>query len=323
MKTQPLAQRYSLLTALLFICVPLASVLLLSGCGQQAKTPFKQVRSEVGSTDGRDRAQEPQAKAPDGQSPLAKEGPGGAPAAELPRKIIYTAEVHLLVEDLDESEKLLTVLLSDHKGFIAQMEITGTKGSSRTGRWKVRIPVSQFDGFIAAVARLGELQRHSRDSKDVTEEYYDLEARIKNKQIEEERLTEHLKKSTGNLEDILDVERELSRVRGEIEQMQGRLKLLANLTELTTVTVVMHERKGYVPPPEPEFGTAVSRTLDSSVDLLVNFGKGVVLFLVALVPWLPLLALVIVPLWLLARRTLRRLARPSPPAPLTAVPVEQ
>jgi tellurite resistance protein len=60
------------------------------------------------------------------------------------------------------------------------------------------------------------------DAQDVTEEFYDVDARLRNKRVEEQRLVEHLKKSTARLQDILAVEREISRVRGEIEQMEGR-----------------------------------------------------------------------------------------------------
>ena len=86
-------------------------------------------------------------------------------------------------------------------------------------------------------------QKNTTDSQDVTEEYYDVEARIKNKRVEEERLLKHLEQSTGKLEDILKVEKEISRVRGEIERQQGRLQYLDKLSALTTVTITLHERK--------------------------------------------------------------------------------
>ena len=73
-------------------------------------------------------------------------------------------------------------------------------------------------------------------------------ARIKNKQVEEQRLQDLLKKATGKLSEILQVEKELSRVRGEIEQLQGRIRVLANLSSLTTITLTMREIKDYVPP---------------------------------------------------------------------------
>ena len=102
-------------------------------------------------------------------------------------------------------------------------------------RWKIRVPVDQFESFVQKVVALGELERTLRTSQDVTEEYYDIEARIKNKKVEEERLLKHLEKSTGKLEEILAVEREISRVRGEVERLQGRLQRRRVAEELVEV----------------------------------------------------------------------------------------
>src|SRR5262249_7057263 len=135
---------------------------------------------------------------------------------EAVRKIIYTADVEIVVEKFEDAEARIRELVREHKGYVSEAEVTGTTGSKRYGSWTVSIAVERFDAFRDAIAGLGELHRNSLDSHDVTEEYYDLEANIKNKQVEEERLREHLKKSTGNLKDILAVEEQLSRVRGEI-----------------------------------------------------------------------------------------------------------
>ena len=85
----------------------------------------------------------------------------------------------------------------------------------------------------------------------MSEEYFDLDARQAAKKVEETRLLKHLADSTGKLDEILAVERELSRVRSEIERMQGRLRALSNLTTLATVTINVSEIKDYVPPRAP------------------------------------------------------------------------
>ena len=104
----------------------------------------------------------------------------------------------MIVEDFDRAEEAFKQLISQQKGcYVAQAEVTGSAGSPRKGHWKVRVPVEQFEAFVEAVTKLGGPQRNSIDSKDVTEEYYDLEAHIKNKKVEEQRLLKHLEKSTG------------------------------------------------------------------------------------------------------------------------------
>src|SRR5205814_1170549 len=117
-----------------------------------------------------------------------------------------------------------------------------------------------------------------------------------------------------SLKDILAVEENLSRVRGEIEQMQGQLQRWDKETELATVTVVLYDRKDYVPPTNPAFGTSISRTFAASLGALAEFGKLVVLAVVAVTPWAPVLTVVAVPLWLALRRRARRLRVPNAPA---------
>jgi hypothetical protein len=226
------------------------------------------------------------------------------------RKIIYNAEVSVVVEDFAKAEPQIGRLVEAAGGYIAELNVTGSPGSWRSARWRVRVPVERFEAFIDDIKELGELERNQRTSEDVTDNYYDTEARIKNKQVEEETLVGILKDRGGKLEDVLKVEIELSRVRGEIEQLQGRLRVLTNLSALTTVTINVRERDKFepAPPAAPDFATLIGRTFRQSVDRLVDLGKAVVLFGVALAPWVPLIIVGVLLLWFLSRRA-GRLAR--------------
>jgi len=223
-------------------------------------------------------------------------------ASAIPRKIIYTADISLAVEKLNPAQQKLLTLVRQAKGYVAETEINGQTGAPRTGRWKVRVPVDGYQSFLDAVTKIGEVQTVNTGSDDVSEEYYDIEARLRNKRVEEQRLIDHLKKSTAKLSDILAVEKEISRVRGEIEQMEGRLRVLANLTSLTTLTITLNEIKNYVPPAPVTFGTEIARSFQSSLGGLINFGKGVVISLVALFPWLVVFAIIVIPIWKFRRR---------------------
>lgn len=250
------------------------------------------------------------------------ESQAGKPVGpRVERKIVYTATVEAVVNDFEAAQRKLLELIRQFQGMLAQSDITGTSGVQRTGHWKIRIPVAQFEGFLQEVAKLGELQRNATDSKDVTEEFYDLEARLKNKKMEEERLQNHLKSTTAKLQEILEVEKELSRVREEIERLEGRRNLLLNLTSLTTVDITLREIRDYKPPSAPTFGTQVSRTFSTSWERLQEFGMGLVLIAVALVPWLPVLLVICIPLYILYRWSARKpkmalpVALPPTPAP--------
>ena len=240
------------------------------------------------------------------------------PAQALSRKIVYNADVTVVVQDLSAAEPQLLQLVKDHNGFVAQSEITGSAGSPRQGHWRLRVPAEQVQPCVEEIVKLGIPERNGLDSKDVTEEYYDLEARIKNKKVEENRLQGYLedKKATSKLEDILTIERELNRVRGEIDQAEGRLRLLSSLATLATLDVTLREDKEYVPPQAPTFAAEIGGTFSGSLGALREFGKFLLLAVVALAPWLPVLAVIIIPTWLLVRRASRHSVPP------TVVPVE-
>lgn len=243
-------------------------------------------------------------------APLPQDKPPPAPAG-MARKIIYTAEVALVVEEFAKAEPEVGRLVQQYKGYIADMQLLGSPGSKRSARWKVRIPVDGFESFLLDVAKLGELERNSRKSEDISETYYDLEARIKNKTVEEARLQKILEENTGKIEEVLKVETELSRVRGEIEQAQGRLRMFENLTSLTTVSIDIHERETFEPPPPvvASFPTQIERAFGDSLNALISLGKGTVLFLVSVALWVPLWIVGIALGYLLLRAFIRWIGR--------------
>ena len=257
----------------------------------------------------------PRTRAEAKQTTVDRSAPAkGPPPAAQARKIIYNAQVDLIVESISSLERELRSLNKQHGAFISETEIDAATELRRSATWKVRVPVERFDDYLAALIRLGELQRDHVNSQDVTEEFYDLDARIKNKQEEEKRLLKHLADSTGKLDDILTVERELSRVRGEVEQMQGRIQFLGSQSALSTITIRANEVHDYKPPEAPTFGTEIGRTFQTSVGHLVNLGKAIVIVVVAVAPWLPVALLMLLPLAWASRRRVRerRFVPPSP-----------
>ena len=217
----------------------------------------------------------------------ASVGANAQAVSKTKRVIIYTATVDLVVENLTLGQNKLTQLVKANGGYIAETNVGGESGAQRTGSWKVRVPVEKYEAFMAGAQRLGELQSINSSSQDVTAEFYDVSARIKNKRVEEQRLQELLRRATGKLTEVLQVEKELSRVRGEIEQLQGRIRVLSDLSSLTTVTISMREIKDYVPPAPPTFATEVARQFSGSIAVMKGLGKGLVLLGAALLPWLP------------------------------------
>jgi len=231
--------------------------------------------------------------------------------AALSRKIIYDGEINLIVKDVDPIAKQVVTFIQDARGYIAEQSTTGSPGSQRSMRWKLRVPVEQFESLVQKVVALGELERNTRTSQDVTEQFYDIEARIKNKKAEEKSLTKILDERTGKLEDVLKIETELSRVRGEIEQFEGKIRVLENLSSLATLTLSVREREKFEPPPPAlaDFPTQVARTWEHSLRGLINLGKAFILWAVDWVLWIPLLIVAGLLAWIILRRLFRLLPR--------------
>lgn len=224
------------------------------------------------------------------------------PAAEaLPRKIIYTATVKLVVELFDPVPDRVDALVDRFGAYVARSQITGSAGSPRHGEWTIRVPADRYRAFLAAARAIGRDQNVSSNSQDVTEEYYDVEARIRNKQQEETRLLDLVAKAASRLDEVLTLECELSRVRGEIEQMQGRLQVLGSLTTMSTVNLDVSEIKDYVPEEPVGYVTRVRRAWDGSTSVLLSTAQALSILLVALFPWIGILLVPVLVVFLVLR----------------------
>ena len=200
-------------------------------------------------------------------------------------------------------------------GYVASSNIQGQPGFPRRGSWTIRVPVERYSDLLSEARELGELRSLTSNSQDVSEEYYDVEARIRNKQKTEARLVALLEEATGNLEQVLEVERKLDGVREEIERMQGRLRVLADQTSLATVTLTVEQIPGYQPEEKPTYGTRVERVFRSSLHTLVTTAADLSIVVVALSPWLAVLlvvGLIVTPVVLAIRRIRRRRKKETP-----------
>lgn len=283
-------------------CAVVLLGLFAAGCGMEGMAPSAQERAarSGGLEPGAD---EPVGLATGGEAASSDEASPGAalpPSDKIQRKIIYTAEVDLVVEDFDPIPAQVDALVKEYAGYVARSEVTGSEGYQRRGRWTLRVPVENYEACLTAARTLGEVRSVSSDSQDVSEEFYDIEARLRNKREEEDRLRRLLDEATGKLSDVLDVQREISRVREEIERMEGRLRVLADLTSLTTIVLSVQEIRDYVPEEAPTYLTRVRRAFSGSISALVSAAQAVSIALVAVAPWLPVVLVVFVlAVWLL------------------------
>lgn len=241
------------------------------------------------------------------ESQAAVDKTGIAQLVDPSRKIIYTADVQLTVKEFATFEAELPKLVGQCKGYLSAANIDRTYGDQLTGHWVARIPVDQYEAFLESVTQLGVPEKQAQTAQDVTEEYVDLEARIANKKRLETRILELLDKQSGEIKDVIEVERELARVRSEIESMEGRSRYLKNRTSFTTVTITAREQRNYVPPQALPFSEQISSAWSRSIDALYRICRGIVLVIVTAFPWFVVLGILLCPIvWLIRRRRKRR-----------------
>lgn len=152
------------------------------------------------------------------------------------RMVIFTAKLRLEVEDVDLTVYEIRLIAEDCGGFVAGMSTS----RSEWGVMTLRVPQDEFYDAIEEVEALGEVEERELKGEDITETYVDLEAQLVNLEREEERLVEILDIAV-NVEEVLKVESQLSRVRGKIESITGEMRYLEGRVELATITITFRE----------------------------------------------------------------------------------
>jgi hypothetical protein len=162
----------------------------------------------------------------------------------LSRMIVRTGQASLEVDSLEIGLGALRRLAGSVGGYVANTSIQGGREQLRQATLEVKVPSDRFDDLTGGLEPIGRLEFVNVTAEDVGEEFVDLTARAANARRLEERLIDLLGTRTGRLQDVLSVERELARVREEIERMDGRLRYLKSRAALSTLAITLHE-----PPP--------------------------------------------------------------------------
>jgi hypothetical protein len=175
------------------------------------------------------------------------------------RMMVYTARLGLEVSDVDSAIDSIYTIARDLQGDVSGIS-TSREGGRKIGAVTVRVPQEDFYTAIEAIENLGRVDSKDVKGEDVTEEYVDLSARLRNLQNQEQRLAEILSMAT-TVEDVLRVESELNKVRLEIEQITGKIQYLENRVELATITVLLGESPPWIALPEIDWGKPIEAGL--------------------------------------------------------------
>lgn len=155
--------------------------------------------------------------------------------------VIRTGRARVEVDSLEAAVESLQTLADRMDGYTTDVTIRTGRQQRREAAVTLRIPAERFDSVISGLEPLGRVEMVTVSSQDVGEEYVDVQARVANERRLEERLLDLLAQRTGDLEDVLAVERELARVRSSIDRQEGRLRYLRSQVAMSTLTVDLHE----------------------------------------------------------------------------------
>jgi len=209
-------------------------------------------------------------------------GPGQV-AIPKERKLIKKAELNLEVVNCDDAARKIAEIVSNYSGIIVDSNVEKYQNEAKKGTTVLKVEPKNFDEILAKIKSLGKLDSQRITGEDVTEEYVDLEARLKNFQMVKERLTAILQDKARTVKDILEVERELARVGEQIESIQGRMKYLDRQVELATITVNYYEAKAITPEPI-NILKKLKDTIRAAVEAFINVFNATIIVIFALLP---------------------------------------
>lgn len=206
------------------------------------------------------------------------------------RMLIRTANIGIKVDSLEVAMAALRRLAAALGGAVGNVSVSAGEFQVRSATLELRVPSARFADAMAGMSPIGKVEYSNENAEDVGEEYVDLTARIANSKRLESRLIDLLATRTGKLEDVLAVERELARVREEIERHEGRVRYLSTRVATSTLTVTVSEPAPVVSEPgKSVIGEAFMRAWKNFVALvasgIASLGYLVPLGLVLLVVW--------------------------------------
>lgn len=198
--------------------------------------------------------------------------------AEMDKKIIKNGNLTLKVDDADKAAADISVIAKSNGGEIFSSNFHQTRNNVKSGTLTIKVPFANFEKTFLEIKEVASLvTNESTSGQDVTEQYVDLQAQLKNKQAEEQSFMKILEQAQ-KIDDILAVTQQLSRVRGNIEQLQGRIKYIESQTDMSTISVNLSEDENItvVDSWRPlqvakESFSALIKSLQGLIDFLIRF----------------------------------------------------
>lgn len=218
--------------------------------------------------------------------------------------IARTVSLSILVKDFDAQRKALDSILVRYNGYAANLTVSTPQGAARSLQASLRIPAPRLPAAIAELKALGHVENENQSGEEVTQQHADLVARLKNSRETEQRLQAILVQRTGKISDVLEVEQEIARVRGQIEQMEAEQKNIEHRVDFATIDLRLSEEyKVKLESAAPSFSTEFHNAMVNGYRNVADTLVALILFFAEYGPillfWIALLG---TPSWFVWRR---------------------
>jgi hypothetical protein len=230
---------------------------------------------------------------------------------QIERKIIRNADLNLESNTPEEAMTKITAIAESKGGFVVESQQSTSDAKSATRdvvTMTVRVPAAKFNETLDEIRKTASrVILENVKGEDVTEEFIDIEARLKTEKALEQQFLEIMKQAKS-VEDALNVQRQLAQVRGEIEKIEGRRRFLESQTSLSTIKIRLQTPAALSVNSEG-FSSQLAQAFGRGFDSALTFILGLVTFIIAI---LPFLLVVVLPLALVIRYFLKRQRRQKP-----------
>jgi len=212
--------------------------------------------------------------------------------------IVYNGSLEVKVSRLKEAADKALKLIEQYQGYMSNMQEYHYE-TSQSVSITARVPAVKVIQFAEEVKKLGEVISSRLTGDEVTEEYFDLKARLEALRISETRLKEMLSRS-GKLSDLLEIERELSNKQSQVNQVIGRMKYLEDRSAMATMDISL-VTEAPPPPPSIQFSWDISETFSAAWTRLKYSLRSLVQMLIWIVVYIPIWGVIAIILWLIWR----------------------
>jgi hypothetical protein len=232
---------------------------------------------------------------------------GQASTATRGPMVIRTATIRIVIKEYGNVRTTVEGIVAQAGGFVDRLTVDGDTATARTLSGSLRVPSDRMSGVLDRLRQLGQVVEDTQGSEEVTEQIVDLDARLASARATEQRLTDLLKNRTGRLSDVLSVERELARVRLDIERLDAeKTNTTRRVTYATIAIQISEERKQGLETGALPLSTRIRvAAADGAADEIESV-VGIGLFILRAGPSLLIWGIVAVAAWMAMRRTLAR-----------------